>query len=307
MMLYSWFKAVYGATFGLSRTSILAALAAIAAGSLLALSIEKHPLHANKSWSDRRNLMALLLGVLMLITSGMVLSPVELKAWLPSSLTTFSDSEAQWLRVLALGLYLWTFYFASAHVYVPFGQRLRGRRFGGSLADADRAFRSDAAGAADVRPAIARAPDHHTSAGRSNAGNGNNEMAADAKQELHSSGESEQHASPNAKALIQAPAVLLTTAGAVLTGWVALALAGATTDGFWTFAPCIVGPVVVIAGLFMGQLRYYWLAVTGSLLCVPAAMFPFWGWLALAAGVFSLSRLIRPEVREAFRAKTTQP
>ena len=101
--------------------------------------------------------------------------------------------------------------------------------------------------------------------------------------------------------LVETPALLLKIAGGILTFWLMLGLGGVMAEGFDVWWPCLVGPVVLIAGISMGQFRAYWLAVVGSLLCLPAAMLPFWGWFAFGAGMYSLWRLTQPEVREAFR------
>ena len=101
--------------------------------------------------------------------------------------------------------------------------------------------------------------------------------------------------------LVHTPALLLTIAGGILTFWLILGLGGVMAKGFDVWWPCLVGPVILIAGISMGRLCAYWLAVVGSLMCLPAAILPVWGWFAFGAGLFSLSRLMRPEVREAFR------
>lgn len=132
--LHTLFTAIYSTTFGLSGTSIVAAFVAISACALFALAIEKLPLSAGKSGWNQRNLPALLMALLMLLTPAMVLSPVELKDWLPVSIAAITDREAQWLRILGWGLLLWTFYFTSAHVWARLAQLTRA---GGREKDVD--------------------------------------------------------------------------------------------------------------------------------------------------------------------------
>jgi hypothetical protein len=136
------------------------------------------------------------------------------------------------------------------------------------------------------------------------------EMVEDEKKNQDASAngdrEGEQEAPPTGEQLVKTPALLMTISGGALTFFLLVVLSEATAYDLWTYAPGVVGPVILFAGLFMGQLRFYWLAVVGSLLCLPAAMFPFWGWFALPIGVFSLWRLMQPEVRAAFQAKATR-
>jgi hypothetical protein len=117
--------------------------------------------------------------------------------------------------------------------------------------------------------------------------------------------EGERDPPSHGEELVKTPALLMIIQGGVLTFWLMLAISGITAEGFQYFAPCMVGPAILVAGLSMGQLRFYWLALVGSLLCFPAAIFPFWGWFALPVGVFALLRLMQPAVRAAFRAKAT--
>jgi hypothetical protein len=133
------------------------------------------------------------------------------------------------------------------------------------------------------------------------------EMAEDEKKKQKASpGADEQEAPSKGKELVEYPALLMTITGGLLTLFLFLALSEVTAEGLWTYAPCVVGPVILVAGLYMGQLRFYWLAVVGSMLCFPAAMFPYWGWFALAIGAFSLWRLMQPEVRAAFRLRAAE-
>jgi hypothetical protein len=132
------------------------------------------------------------------------------------------------------------------------------------------------------------------------------EMAEDEKKKQEAvTSEDKQDATPSGEELVKTPALLMRIQGGLLSFFLVLAISGIAVEGFVFryFAPCLLGPVIFIAGLSMGQLRFYWLAVIGSVLCFPAAIFPFWGWLALPLGLFSLWRLMQPEVRAAFHAK----
>jgi hypothetical protein len=130
------------------------------------------------------------------------------------------------------------------------------------------------------------------------------EVAQDMKKDQQAvAAKVEQDGPSKGEELVKTPALLMKVEGGILTYWLMMGISGISAEGFryLYFAPCVTGPAILIAGLAMGKLRFYWLAVIGSLLCFPATMFPFWGWFALSIGVFSLWRLMQPEVREAFR------
>ena len=125
MLLHPVFSAVIGKTFALGRTSLLASAASIFVSSLLAFSIERCRFDVRKPWSERRNLIAMVLGIVMMFVPTVFLSPLDLGDWLPSEFVQFSDGELRWLRCLSLGLFLWTVYFVSTHVWFVLGRRVR--------------------------------------------------------------------------------------------------------------------------------------------------------------------------------------
>jgi hypothetical protein len=67
------------------------------------------------------------------------------------------------------------------------------------------------------------------------------------------------------------------------------------------------GPIVLLGGIANMHRRAYWLAVVGSLFCVPLGLgsenFVIRLW-PLGLGLYSLWRLMQPEVREAFQSKS---
>jgi hypothetical protein len=377
LLLYTLFRAIYGASFSLRWQIVLPACVAIAASSSLAAFVAKRPFDSQKSWTARHNLLTLLSGLLMLILPNIVLRPVELKEWLPAHLVEFSEGEERWLRLVSLVLFFWTFYFVFLHISFRTRVQSPAMTAGASqqpwfpwasfwiglavllpflgLIGFAMYWTGSAwpllgvvlpclivgfmAGAEDLNEDLKRmqpavfANMAVTFAGVAGllvygivledsaqplwiigaclmaafAGVGiGAEMAEDEKKKQEAvTTEDEQDATPSGEELVKTPALWMRIQGGVLSFFLVLAISGIAVEGFEFryFAACLVGPVIFIAGLSMGQLRFYWLAVIGSLLCFPAAIFPFWGWLALPLGLFSLWRLMQPEVRAAFHAK----
>ncbi len=125
LLLHSLVAAVYGNRFLWNNTVVLATLATILVTSCLAYLIEKLRFDVRMSWRDPRNLLTLVLGFVMMLVTVLLPSPVELKDWLPSTTESFTERDERYLRILALGLSLWTFYFTAAHVWFALGWLIR--------------------------------------------------------------------------------------------------------------------------------------------------------------------------------------
>jgi serine/threonine protein kinase len=125
VMLYTLFTAIYGPSFSLSLRIILPTCIAIVTNTLLAAWVTRRPFDNQKSWTARHNLVNLVLAILMLMLPNMVLSPVDLKDWLPAHLVSYTADEEKWLRIVSLGLFLWSCYFVFSHVSFALGRTIR--------------------------------------------------------------------------------------------------------------------------------------------------------------------------------------
>ena len=111
---------VSGDTFFLSGTMALATCLTIVTTSLLAFCVERYQFDAQYSWRQPMFPISLFLGLFMMVLPPLILSPVELKDWLPDGMAAFTASDERRLRILGLAMFLWTLYFVCACV-VSFG------------------------------------------------------------------------------------------------------------------------------------------------------------------------------------------
>ena len=65
----------------------------------------------------------------------------------------------------------------------------------------------------------------------------------------------------------------------------------------------VIGFLVILGGIQMFRVRDYGLALTASVLSLPAALFTFW--LLIPIGVWALVVLVQPPVRNEFSRRAT--
>jgi hypothetical protein len=129
LMLHALLAAIYGGDEFWNKTVVATACLTIVATSTLAYLIEKLKFDARRSAWRGRNFLAMVLGLMLLLIPVILLSPVELKDWVPSSAASLTPRDERYLRLLQLGLWFWSIYFVAAQIFYPLGRSIRqGRR-----------------------------------------------------------------------------------------------------------------------------------------------------------------------------------
>ncbi|HJQ81127.1 MAG TPA: protein kinase, partial [Lacipirellulaceae bacterium] len=124
LMLHAFLAALYGGDDFWNKGVAVAACLAIVGCSCLAYLVEKLGFDSRRPLSYARNLMSLVFGLVLLLIPTMVLSPVELNDWVPSAAKSLTPRDERYLRLLQLGMFLWTFYFVGVHVLNGLGRSI---------------------------------------------------------------------------------------------------------------------------------------------------------------------------------------
>jgi serine/threonine protein kinase len=314
LLLHSLVAAVYGNSVLWNNTVVLATLATILVTSCLAYLIEKLRFDVRKSWRDPRNLTTLVLGFVMMLVTVLLPSPVELRDWLPSTTESFTERDERYLRILGLGLSMWTFYFTAGHVWFALGWLIRhgslprGATASGSSASRSKPYVETPKTNAEFRPrGVSRETEQPGASGIAN-----------------SSSTAEPY--PDVLRLVQNPAWGLIITGII--SWVTIPLAfwipilqdlNATQRTIFqiTFGaiPLIVGTIMALAGYRMRRLEGYRLAMFAAVLPIVVLIFKLVGlsfgtlginpadWVGAPIGLWALVVLTRSDVKSAFRRK----
>jgi serine/threonine protein kinase len=143
------------------------------------------------------------------------------------------------------------------------------------------------------------------------------EEEEDEEEEAEEKEEEEEEEEDNAEeeetpaASLQTPGMWMVICGGIGCWWLLrdgwglaqAALHGEKIANRWDLLPLVAAPVVLVGGVMMRSVRWYWLVLLAAILCLPLGLpsdsavmiVPF------GIGVWSLVLLSRPEVRDAFR------
>jgi serine/threonine protein kinase len=265
LMIQALASAIEGETFFLSGTVALANCLTIVATSFLAFWIERFWFNPQNSWRHPRNLISLTLGLVMMLLPAMILSPIELRDWLPAGMAVVTAGDERWLRIFGLAMFLWTVYFVCAYVLFALGQSIRS----GGHRDGAIAVVSSAADEAQID--VARQMVQFPAIGLIVIGALS--LALGTLVALMSTWASRHNADDGSQLLLALPAILIFTA---------------------------LPTAMIVGGVKMLRLTDYRWAVGASVLAVsPIPAGPLW-LLSLPLGIWSLVVLARPEVKRGF-------